>query len=260
MGRITAENLGLVFPLTGAASTAEGDDPRIVRGTKGRLRGRPVGVRALAGIGFDLRAGDRLGLVGRNGSGKTTLLHVLAGIYPPDEGRVLIEGRVTSLLNINVGVQMSATGHRNVTLRGLASGRTRAEIEAKRAEIADFAGLGPFMDLPMSSYSAGMRMRLTFAIATAFTPDVLLLDEWIGAGDKGFQSNAADRMNAFADAAGIMVLASHSPTLVERTCTRVLWLDRGRVRMDGAPDTVLPAFAEATGAGRKAKRRPRPAA
>ena len=261
MGRIDVRGLGLVFPLTGAGAPSSGDDaalpgangdPRLVRGPRGRV----VGVRALGGIDFCLRSGDRLGLVGRNGSGKTTLLHVLAGIYPPDEGRVEIEGRVTSLLNINLGVQLNASGHRNVTLRGLAAGRSRAEIEAKRAEIAAFAGLGEFMDLPMSSYSAGMRMRLTFAIATAFTPDILLLDEWISAGDKGFQASAADRMNAFAAKAGIMVLASHSAALIERTCNQVLWLDRGHVRLHGPPDEVLAAFAEATGA-KRARRRSR---
>ncbi|KAA5804106.1 ABC transporter ATP-binding protein [Alkalicaulis satelles] len=204
--------------------------------------GRVIGVRALQGISFTAEAGDRLALLGENGSGKTTLLQVLAGIYAPDDGVVEIDGRTTALVNINLGMNAEATGHRNITLRGLASGRTRDEIEDKRAEIAAFSELGDFLDLPVETYSAGMRMRLSFAIATAFEPDVLILDEWLSAGDAAFRKKATERMRRFVDKAGILVLASHSPSLLSDTCKRALWLDQGRVRAEGPVGDILKEY------------------
>ncbi|MCC5996503.1 MAG: ABC transporter ATP-binding protein [Oceanicaulis sp.] len=207
-------------------------------------KGRVIGVRALQGVSFEAEAGERLALVGENGSGKTTLLQVLAGIYTPDEGVVEIEGRTTALVNINLGMNAEASGHRNITLRGLATGRTREEIEERRAEIAAFSELGDFLDLPVETYSAGMRMRLSFAIATAFEPDVLILDEWLSAGDTAFRKKATGRMRRFVDQAGILVLASHSPTLLTDTCKRALWLDAGRVRAEGPVSDILKAYGQ----------------
>ena len=153
-----------------------------------------------------------------------------------------MEGRTTSLVNINLGMSSEATGNKNITLRGLASGRTRSEIEARRTEIAAFAGLGEFIDLPVSTYSAGMRMRLNFAIATAFEPEVLILDEWLSAGDAKFRKAAAKRMVEFVGQAGILILASHSASLLQENCTRGLWLDDGQLRFDGPIEEVLKAY------------------
>lgn len=246
MSRIRVESLCVNYPLYGRGRAAAGvnevdsDLDRMVRDARGRV----IGVRALQGVTFSVEAGERVALIGENGSGKTTLLQVLAGIYTPDEGVVEIEGRTTALVNINLGMNAEASGHRNITLRGLAAGRARDEIEERRAEIAAFSELGDFLDLPVETYSAGMRMRLNFAIATAFEPEVLILDEWLSAGDTAFRKKATERMRAFVDKAGILVLASHSPSLLADTCKRALWLDAGRVRAEGKVNEILKAYGE----------------
>lgn len=249
MAHLQLDGVSLRYPLlqrsaAGASGGGTAGAERIETGAGGI----PKAVRALTDISLTLSAGDRLGIVGRNGSGKTTLLHVLAGLLPPDEGTVSIEGRLTSLININLGVQMQASGHRNITLRGLAAGIPRDQIEEARQEIAHFSELGSFLDLPVETYSAGMRMRLIFAIATAFKPGILVLDEWISTGDAGFRAKAASRMEGFAQDAAIMVLASHSDHLIERTCNKCLWLEEGRVRMQGKTSDVIGAYGEASGA------------
>ena len=163
---------------------------------------------------------------------------------PPDAGRVVVEGVSTSLININLGMQQEATGHKNITLRGLAAGRTKEEIEAKRAEIADFSELGEFLDMPIMTYSAGMRMRLNFAIATAFDPEILILDEWLSAGDAAFKAKASSRMKAFVGKAGILVLASHSINLLKENCNRAILLDEGRIVAQGDVDDILQRYQE----------------
>lgn len=248
MSRVVIEDLCVTYPLftrargtLDAMSGSDGDqeiDPeatRLVRDAKGAVKG----VSALQNVSFTVESGEKLGILGENGSGKTTLLQVLAGVYAPDSGVVRLEGRATSLVNINLGMRGEATGHRNITLRGLAAGRTRAEIEDKRAEIAAFSELGEFLDLPVETYSAGMRMRLNFAIATAFEPEILILDEWLSAGDAAFRQKATKRMSAFVQQAGVLILASHSRSLLKETCTRALWLDAGRVRADGPIETIM---------------------
>lgn len=213
-------------------------DPRLIWDKNGRLRG----VRALDNVSFRLERGDRLAIVGSNGSGKTTLLQVLAGIFTPETGEVRRAGRITSLININLGIQPEATGHRNITLRGLAAGYSRKEIEARREGIMEFSELGEFLDMPMEAYSSGMRMRLTFAIATAFEPEILILDEWLSAGDAAFKEKATRRMNSFVEKAGILVLASHSRRLLLDNCEKGIWLDEGKIRASGEVEEVLDAY------------------
>ncbi|WP_258592524.1 ABC transporter ATP-binding protein [Mesorhizobium sp. AR07] len=186
-------------------------------------------MQALDDVSFELKAGDRLGLVGPNGSGKTTLLKVLYGIYQPSGGMISIAGKVDALFNISIGFRPEATGRRNIVLRGLISGWTAAEIEEKVEEIIDFSELGDFIDLPFKAYSQGMAARLAFAAATALEPEILLMDEWIGAGDASFQEKAKRRMDELAEKAGIIVLASHDDKLIQRVCTKKLTLRSGRV-------------------------------
>lgn len=235
-----AEMLGVTFPVRGniREQGASETDERLIWNKRGKLRG----VHALRNISLDLKIGDRLAIVGRNGSGKTTLLQVLAGILSPSEGRLIYRGRVTSLININLGIQPEASGHRNITLRGLASGYSQKEIEQKRGEIAEFSELGEFLSMPMMSYSAGMRMRLTFAIATAFNPEILVLDEWLSAGDTAFKKKATDRMQEFVGKAGILILASHSRQLILDNCEKAIWLDGGEIRECGPVEEVLKAY------------------
>ncbi len=243
MARLSVEGVSLTFPLYSKAQSTGlsgdvGPDMRIIHGEGGRI----LGVKALENITFDLTSGDRLALIGRNGSGKTTLLQVLSGIISPDEGRVVVDGKSTNLININLGMQIEASGHRNITLRGLAAGHSREAIEARRGDIAAFSELGSFLDMPIETYSAGMRMRLNFAIATAFEPEILLLDEWISAGDAAFRAKATARMKSFVGQAGILVLASHSKQLLMENCNRALWVDGGKVREFGDVVDVLEAY------------------
>lgn len=243
MSLLRAENISVTFPLyskaqMSAAGVQTEHDSRIITSPSGRIRA----VTALSHISLNLRSGDRLAIIGRNGAGKTTLLQVLAGIIPPDTGRIVRQGAATSVININLGMQPEASGHRNITLRGLAAGRTRAEIEEKRSDIQAFSELGEFLDMPVNTYSAGMRMRLTFAIATAFEPDILILDEWLSAGDASFRNKATERMNTFVSKAGILVLASHSRKLLTDNCNRAIWLEDGVIRAEGGVEPLLDEY------------------
>ena len=236
--------VSLAYPLGGAGTTL-GDPTKATRRFLRDGRGRVRGLKALEDVSLSLGQGDRLAIVGGNGAGKTTLLQVMAGILRPTTGTVARAGRTTNLINIGLGMQDEATGHRNVTLRGLAAGQTRAQIEARREEIAAFADLGEFLDLPVRTYSAGMRMRLNFAIATAFDPEILILDEWVSAGDAAFREKAAQRMEAFAERAGLLVLASHNLTLLKRVCDRAILLSEGRIAAEGAVDEIVDRYAPA---------------
>lgn len=191
--------------------------------------GRSRHVKALQDISFKLNSGDRLGLVGSNGAGKTTLLKVLYGIYAPTSGSVEIEGKVDALFNINLGFRAEATGRRNIQLRGLINGWTDDEIEQRSEEIILFSELGDFIDMPLKSYSRGMAARLAFSIATTFEPEILLMDEWIGAGDGEFQKKAHQRMLELSNRAGIIAIASHNDSLIRRMCNRVIRLESGRM-------------------------------
>ena len=198
-----------------------------------QVRGLTAGygeVQVLWDMNVEVMGGGIACIVGSNGAGKTTLLKVLYGIFEPTGGRVEITGRVDALFNIDLGFRAEATGRRNIVLRGLINGWDMAQIDALMDEIIDFSELGEFIDLPFKSYSQGMAARLAFSIATTLEPEILLMDEWIGAGDASFQSKAQDRMQRLADHAGIIVLASHQNDLVARTCNKVLELEHGRVK------------------------------
>lgn len=242
---LIADSVSLTYPMCRTArfsadinhSESEAD-ARIIRDKKGRIRG----IKVLENISFSLATGDRLAIIGRNGSGKTTLLQVLSGAIPPDSGRVICRGRPTNLINIHIGMQGEASGHRNITLRGLAAGYSHEEIEIRRPEIVEFTGLDDFLDMPVSTYSSGMWMRLSFAIATAFRPEILILDEWLSAGDAAFRVKAAKRMNEFVENAGILVLASHNRNLLLDICTQAIWLERGKIMLKGPIQEVLDSY------------------
>jgi ABC-type polysaccharide/polyol phosphate transport system ATPase subunit len=191
--------------------------------------GRRQHVRALDGVSFSLQSGDRLGLVGGNGAGKTTLLKVLFGIFKPTAGSVDVTGRTDALFNINLGFRREATGRRNIILRALINGWSDEQIAQRMEDIVAFSELGDFIDMPMKTYSQGMAARLAFSVATTLEPEILLMDEWIGAGDPEFQVKARNRMSEIAEKAGIIVLASHNHQLLRRICNKVLELDHGQV-------------------------------
>jgi lipopolysaccharide transport system ATP-binding protein len=190
-------------------------------------------VRALSGVSFTLTEGDRLALIGHNGSGKTTLLKVISGIFEPTSGRVASEGKITSTISFGAGLDMEASGIKNIRTLGMMRMVSKKEVEAKMDSIIEFSGLAQFIDFPVRTYSAGMIARLMFAVTTAFDPEILVLDEWLGAGDADFYVKAADRMSSFVDQARIVVLASHDYGLVQRVCNKVCVLDGGKVKYFG---------------------------
>lgn len=227
---IDVENLSLRFPVYGADNRSlKKHLARIAIG--GRLGVQqnshtPI-VSALSDVSFKCEPGDRLALVGPNGSGKTTLLRVLAGVYAPDDGRVETHGRISSLLDLTLGLDSSATGYENINLRGLVSGLSRPQIRERMEEIAEFSGLGAFLGLPLKTYSAGMQARLAFAVSTAVNADILLMDEWIAVGDSDFREQAERRLMGLVEQAHIMVLASHELGLVKALCNKFLYMDHG---------------------------------
>lgn len=199
-------------------------------------------VQALRDISFSLRRGDRLGLIGSNGAGKTTLLRVLAGIYEPVAGRLVVNGSVSALLDTNLGMNTDLTGRENIRLRGLYNGVPKSSLEALEEDVAAFAELGNFIDLPIRIYSAGMVIRLGFALATAIRPQILLMDEWFLAGDASFMEKARLRLEEMVRRSEILVLSSHQLEIMRTWCDRVLWLDQGRVIAEGPADEVLDRY------------------
>jgi ABC-2 type transport system ATP-binding protein/lipopolysaccharide transport system ATP-binding protein len=204
-----------------------------------------VVVRGLQDVTAQVVHGDRVALIGRNGAGKTTLLRVMAGIYEPIAGTAMIEGRIAPLFDFGLGMDPEGTGYDNIILRGLYLGLSRAGIRSKVDEIAEFTELGPFLNLPLRTYSAGMQTRLSFAVSTCIEPEILLLDEGIGAGDAAFLEKARRRLEAVVARAGILVFASHSEGLVRQLCTRAILLDQGSVVMAGPIDAVLERYKSA---------------
>jgi len=204
-------------------------------------QGRVV-VRALDGLSFHLKDGDRVGVVGHNGAGKSTLLRLLSGVYAPTSGSARIEGEIGSLIDISLGIDSEASGRENIYLRAALLGLTKAEINKCIDDIIEFSELGDFIDMPLRTYSSGMHLRLAFSVSTMVRPEILLMDEWLAVGDQGFTHKAEARLAEMVQATNILVIASHSRDLINTTCNRVLWLEHGRVRMDGKPDEVLPAY------------------
>lgn len=243
MARMHAESLSIDFPLYHGESRSL--KKTVFAAASGRLgedgRKRLV-VQAVRNVSFDLRSGDRLGLVGSNGAGKTTLLRALAGIYEPGGGSLLIEGAMAALLDPGQGMNPELTGRENIRLRGLFNGLSKAEIRQLEEDVSRFAELDQFLDLPVRIYSSGMMVRLGFALATAIRPQILLMDEWILAGDANFMDKARHRLESMVRGADILVLSTHSADIVLQWCNRVIWLEQGRVRADGAPEAVLEAY------------------
>ena len=199
-------------------------------------------VQALRNVSLRLSSGDRLGLIGGNGAGKTTLLRTLAGIYEPVVGRVHVSGTIGALLDPNLGMNPELTGRENIALRGLYNGLPTPAIRRLEEDVQAFAELAEFLDLPVRFYSSGMVIRLGFALATAIRPQVLLMDEWFLAGDAAFMDKARYRLEDMVRGAEILVLSSHSTPVILEWCTRVIWLEQGRVMADGPPQEVMDRY------------------
>jgi ABC-type polysaccharide/polyol phosphate transport system ATPase subunit len=243
MAKIEADDICLDYPIVGIGSRSLKN--RILGAATGGLisggDGIPV-VKALRGVSFQLRESDRLGLIGHNGAGKSTLLKVLAGIYRPSSGLVATSGRVVSTLNLSLGMEPDATGFENIITHGLLMGMNRKEIEQKLDSIAEFTELGEYLAMPVRIYSAGMMTRLAFATVTAMNADILLMDEIIGTGDAAFINKAERRLGEFMNRTKIIVLASHSESVIRKFCNTVLLLEQGKVVALGQIDEMFERY------------------
>lgn len=199
-------------------------------------------IRSLDEVSFTLLEGDRVGLIGHNGAGKSTLLRTLSKVYYPTMGTVDINGEIGSLVDISLGIDQEATGRENIYIRGALLGLSKSEIREHFQEIVDFSELGPFIDMPVRTYSSGMHLRLAFAVATIIRPEILLMDEWLSVGDASFNDKAEARLNNLVKSSRILVIASHSRELIEKTCNRALWFEHGRLKMDSTPQEVCRAY------------------
>ncbi|MFC4170175.1 ABC transporter ATP-binding protein [Teichococcus aestuarii] len=242
MASISARGLSIAFPLYHLA--ARSLKKRLLAKAAIRVKtdeSNRVVVSALHDLTFEIRRGERVALVGTNGAGKTTLLRTLAGIYEPVAGELVVEGEIGSLIDPAAGMDSDSTGRENIRLRGLYRGMSEAEIAALEQDAAAFSGLGEFLDVPTRGYSAGMQVRLAFAMATAITPQILLMDEWFLAGDADFMTKAEERLARLVTGADILVIATHDMNVVRRWCTRVIKLEAGRIVADGTVEQVLGA-------------------
>jgi ABC-type polysaccharide/polyol phosphate transport system ATPase subunit len=204
-------------------------------------------IEAIKNVSFEVPHGKVMGVVGANGAGKSTLMRTVAGILPPTEGRVEVQGRVSTLLSLGVGFNRKLTGRENVVLGGLAAGLTRAELREKYDEIVAFAELEDFMDMPMRTYSSGMYGRLAFAVAVTMHPDILIIDEALSVGDARFRRKSFDKMRELCGEDRTILLVSHALGSIEKLCDEAIWMDKGRMRMWDEPHAVVAAYTEFLG-------------
>ena len=204
-------------------------------------------IEALKRVSFEVPHGKVMGVVGANGAGKSTLMRTVAGILPPTEGRIEVDGRVSTLLSLGVGFNKKLTGRENVVLGGLAAGLTRAELREKYDEIVDFAELEDFMDMPMRTYSSGMYGRLAFAVAVSMHPDILIIDEALSVGDARFRRKSFEKMRELCGEDRTILLVSHALGSIEKLCDEAIWMDKGRMRMWDEPHAVVEAYTEFLG-------------
>ncbi|HWX30219.1 MAG TPA: ABC transporter ATP-binding protein [Steroidobacteraceae bacterium] len=250
MSFLRLRNVSVEFPIYHGSSRSL-KKVLLASSTRGNLardaRDR-INVRALNEVSFEVRDGERFALIGPNGAGKTTLLKVLAGVFEPTHGLFASSGQVCSLLDTSVGLNGDATGFENIILRGMYMGLRPRDMRERAAAIAEFSELGDYLNIPVRTYSAGMMVRLSFAISTCVPPDILIMDEWLTAGDAQFLAKAQLRIEEFVRNSSILVLASHSMELVEQWCTRGILLHQGRVLTMGPIREVITAYRKLTGA------------
>jgi ABC-type polysaccharide/polyol phosphate transport system ATPase subunit len=237
---ISLDRVGVRFDVSTAADghTLKG----FLAGLKQRGKREQNVIEALKSVSLEIRAGERVGLIGHNGAGKSTLLKVMAGIYPPTSGRARTNGHVCPLFEFATGFEYNRSGWENIRIRAMLLGMRPDEIEDKLPEIAEFSELGKFLDYPVRTYSTGMFVRLAFAVSTSVNPEVLLLDEVMGAGDLAFTEKANVRMRQFMDQGKILVFSSHSLDLLAEYCNRTIWMDHGTVQEDGETAAVVASY------------------
>ncbi len=246
MPAVAVEHLKKVFRVGDGAAYGTLRDV-IAEGAR-RLAGRGAAPRekrlhqAIDDVSFTVASGEILGIVGPNGAGKSTLLKILSGITEPTSGRCVIRGRVGSLLEVGTGFNPELTGRENISVNGTILGMTRSEIRAKFDEIVAFSGIEPYIDTPVKRYSSGMQVRLGFAVAAHLEPEILLLDEVLAVGDVGFQRRCLGKISEIASAGRTILFVSHNMEAVAGLCSRAIWLDGGKIRMDGPSKSVVRSY------------------
>lgn len=245
MGRIELKNVSLSFHVRQKRERGSLKSMMVNR-ILGRSVNAMMEVRALQDVNLSIKGGERVGILGHNGAGKTTLLKLLAGIYPPSRGKRRVVGQISSLFDIALGFEHDATGWENIYYRGYLQGETPRSVNAKIGAIAEFSELGEYLHIPVRYYSAGMMVRLAFSIATAVDPEILLIDEVLSVGDKAFQDKAQQRMKEMMSQAELIVLVSHDLGSLSRLCDRGVWLQQGRVMLDGPIAEVARRYTQAT--------------
>lgn len=256
MSSITLEDYSLVYPMF--HGSARSFKKSLFKGVREKLTNRQaVGgsivsqadttvVVALDHVTLSIASGERVGLIGHNGAGKSTLLRALAGIYESSLGTMRVEGQVHALLSPQAGMNTDLTGRENIRLYARILGLSDKQAKVLESDVEQFAELGAFLDLPVRHYSSGMAIRLGFGLATAPRPEVLLMDEWFMAGDSHFQEKARERLTRLIECVRILVVTSHSMPILRQWCTRIIWMEGGRIRMDGPTDQIIDAY-EAAG-------------
>ena len=231
MHSIILENCSLDLPIYGTINRSL-KGAVMASATGGRIASASRNVtlvQALKGISLNIQPGDRVGLMGHNGAGKTSLLRLMAGIYEPSSGRIQVRGKVSSFINLGLGMDLEATGAENILLCGLMFGLGIDEIRRLTPSIGEFSGLGDFLEMPVRTYSSGMMMRLVFSIVTSVHAEILLMDEWLSVGDADFVLHAEARLRKMVDSASILVLASHSHAVIESLCNVIVTLEHGEI-------------------------------
>ena len=242
MVSIDIEDAGVDFPIFDAKTRS------LKKAVLGRAGGRigteskvPI-IEALRDITVSLRTGDRVALVGHNGAGKSTLLRLMAGIYEPTRGRARVLGKVAPVFDLAVGMDPEISGLDNILIRGLFLGMTRKQMEARVDDIAAFTELGDYLSMPLRTYSTGMRVRLALGVVTSIDPEILLLDEGIGAVDAEFLAKARARLNELVERSGLLVFASHSDEFLRDLCDTGIWMEHGQIREHGELEHVLASY------------------
>jgi ABC-type polysaccharide/polyol phosphate transport system ATPase subunit len=244
MATIILDKVTVAFPIFNSRTRSVRTSLFTKLGGQIEEHNRTMMVQALTDISLSLNDGDRLGLIGHNGAGKTTFLRLISGVYPPLSGSALVEGKVSSFTDITLGMEPEATGWDNIIFRCVFLGLSFKEASALAPSIAEFSELGEFLDLPVRTYSTGMFLRLAFAISTAVQPDIIIMDEMISAGDQSFIDKASARITSLLERASILVLASHGEQIIRSFCNKLLWLDKGKIRMLGDVNDVFDTYNE----------------
>ena len=244
MANISLQQASVVLPIFNSSSRSI-TNTLVSAATGGALtaqKGGHISIEALKNLDLEIASGDRLGIIGHNGSGKSTLLRLLSGIYEPSSGEIQRSGSISSLVDISLGINPESTGRENIFLRGKLMGLSRKEIDEKIDEIIEFSELGDYINLPVRIYSSGMLLRLAFSVSTSISADILIMDEWLSVGDGSFAERASNRLRELVESSEILVIASHTRSLIEETCNKVVWLEHGVIKKVGPVAEIVPQY------------------